>query len=293
MMGKTELVGFIGVGIIGRGMAVNLLKAKIKLCVLAHKNRKTIDELVELGADESPSLAAMAQACSIIILCLPNSKTVRSIVLSLTKTMMSDGLVIDCTTNDTDTPRINYADMQNAGLRYAEAPLTGGQKQAIDASLGAIVGCDEKDYSEIKDVLSICCERIERFGEVGMGAKTKLISNFLALGTATLVVEAMKTAKMVGIDWSKFYLLASQGSGHSMSLDRIAPKAVEGNFDGYVFSIANTAKDFEYICDFFPNNTDASLLAEQMFRIYQKAVDSGLGSNLLSERLDPKIYNQE
>ena len=293
MVRKTELVGFIGAGIIGRGMAVNLLKAKIKLCVLAHKNRKTIDELVELGADESPSLAAMAQACSIIILCLPNSKTVRSIVLSLAKTMMSDGLVIDCTTNDTDTPTINYADMQNAGLRYAEAPLTGGQKQAIDASLGAIVGCDEKDYSEIKAVLSICCERIERFGEVGMGAKTKLISNFLALGTATLVVEAMKTAKMAGIDWSKFYLLASQGSGHSMSLDRIAPKAVEGNFDGYVFSIANTAKDFEYIRDFFPNNTDASLLAEQMFNIYQKAVDSGLGSNLLSQRLDPKFYNRE
>ena len=123
-----------------------------------------------------------------------------------------------------------------------------------------------------------------------MGLKQSLFQIF-ALGTATLVVEAMKTAKLTGIDWRKFYALASQGSGHSMSLDRIAPRAIEGVFDGYVFSIANAAKDFEYICDFLPANTDAALLAKQISLIYQKAVDSGLGENLLSERLDPKKYD--
>ena len=289
-MGKTELIGFIGLGIIGRGMALNLLNANTKLCVLAHQSRKTIDELVELGANEAPSLDALAEACSTIILCLPNSKTVRSIVSGLIQTMSYNGLVIDCTTNDVDTPQIIYSKMRKAGLRYVEAPLTGGQKQALDASLGAIVGCDEHDYGEVTAVLSVCCQRMERFGEVGNGAKAKLISNFLALGTATLVVEAMKTAKLTGIDWRKFYALASQGSGHSMSLDRIAPRAIEGVFDGYVFSIANTAKDFEYICDFLPANTDAALLAKHISSIYQKAVDSGLGDNLLSERLDPKNY---
>ncbi len=82
--------------------------------------------------------------------------------------------------------------------------------------------------------------KLNFFAELGMGAKTKLISNFLALGPATLVVEAMKVANNFRVDWEKFYKLASQGSGHSMSLDRIAPKAIAGTHDGYVFTIANT-----------------------------------------------------
>ena len=102
-----------------------------------------------------------------------------------------------------------------------------------------MVGCAEEDFNDVSAVLKPCCQTIERMGNIGSGTKAKLVSNFLALETATLVVEAMKAARDFGVDWEKFYKLASRGSGQSMSLDRIAPKAIKGDYDSYAFSIKN------------------------------------------------------
>ena len=154
--------------------------------------------------------------------------------------------------------------------------------------LGAIVGCDESDFKITSNILKPCCSEIEWLGELGMGAKTKLVSNFLALGTATLVVEAMKAANNLGVDWEKFYKLASQGSGHSMSLDRIAPKAIAGSHDGYVFTIANTVKDMEYISDLLKDQPDASAITEVFLEIYKSAANAGMQNSFLSARLENK-----
>ena len=130
-------------------------------------------------------------------------------------------------------------------------------------------------------------------GPIGMGAKTKLVSNFLALGTATLVVEAFHIAKKIGIDWQSFYDLACQGSGRSMSLDRIAPKAIEGNYEGYVFSISNTAKDFRYIHKLFlEEDLELANLSKWILKQYESAEKKGLGNSLLSQRLDPQILER-
>jgi 3-hydroxyisobutyrate dehydrogenase-like beta-hydroxyacid dehydrogenase len=109
----------------------------------------------------------------------------------------------------------------------------------------------------------------------------------LALGTATLVVEAMKAARDCEVDWEKFYKLACRGSGHSMSLDRIAPKAINGEYDSYVFSIANTVKDLSYIRDIFDAEQDYGKMAQLFFDIYQKSNSEGNGEQFLSSRLDP------
>ena len=130
-------------------------------------------------------------------------------------------------------------------------------------------------------------------GPVGMGANTKLVSNFLALGTATLVVESLHIAKKLGINWQSFYDLARQGSGHSMSLDRIAPKAIEGDYEGYMFSITNAAKDFRYINDLFmEKDIELSKLTKWMLKQYEDAEKKGLGDSVLSQRLDPALINR-
>ncbi|HBP46169.1 MAG TPA: 6-phosphogluconate dehydrogenase [Flavobacteriales bacterium] len=286
----NDPIGFIGAGIMGRGMVQNLLKSGSAVHVIAHRNRQPIDELVGMGAIESLSLKTMANSCSKIILCLPNSETVKSVVEELMLHMPKRNLIIDCSTNEVETVKNLYDAAQRVGVRFAEAPLTGGQQQAIDASLGAIVGCGADDFDNVRVILAPCCARIEHLGAVGMGATTKLISNFLALGTATLVVESMKAANLLGVDWEKFYHLAAQGSGHSMSLDRIAPRAIGGSHDGYVFTIENTLKDLGYICDLLPETSDAHKLAENMLSLYREAFEKGMGSKFLSARLDPKSY---
>jgi 3-hydroxyisobutyrate dehydrogenase-like beta-hydroxyacid dehydrogenase len=272
----------------GQGMVQNLLEAGHEVNVIAHRNRQPIEELVALGAKEMVSLPDMASCCNIFILCLPSSQAVMSVCDVLFPLVSPKTIIIDCTTNQLFTVKELAKQAKTAQVRYVEAPLTGGQQQSRDAMLGAIVGCDVDDFAMVSSILKPCCAQIERLGELGMGATTKLISNFLALGTATLVVEAMKAANNLGVDWEKFYKLASQGSGHSMSLDRIAPKAIAGTHDGYVFTIANTVKDMEYISALLKDQPDAAAITDVFLRIYKNATNDGMQDALLSSRLETK-----
>jgi len=287
-MYNKNKIGFIGAGIMGQGMVQNLLEAGHEVNVIAHRNRQPIEELVALGAKEMVSLPDMASCCNIFILCLPSSQAVMSVCDVLFPLVSPKTIIIDCTTNQLFTVKELAKQAKTAQVRYVEAPLTGGQQQSRDAMLGAIVGCDVDDFAMVSSILKPCCAQIERLGELGMGATTKLISNFLALGTATLVVEAMKAANNLGVDWEKFYKLASQGSGHSMSLDRIAPKAIAGTHDGYVFTIANTVKDMEYISALLKDQPDASAITDVFLRIYKNATNDGMQDALLSSRLKTK-----
>ena len=287
-MYNKNKIGFIGAGIMGQGMVQNLLEAGHEVNVIAHRNRRPIEELVALGAKEMTSLSDMASCCNIFILCLPSSQVVMSVCDVLFSLVLPKTIIIDCTTNQLFTVKELAKQAKFAQLKYVEAPLTGGQQQSKDAMLGAIVGCDIDDFAMVSNVLKPCCSQIERLGELGMGATTKLISNFLALGTATLVVEAMKVANNLGVDWEKFYKLSSQGSGHSMSLDRIAPKAIAGTHDGYVFTIANTVKDMEYISELLSDQPDAAAITEVFLRIYKNAANDGRQDALLSSRLETK-----
>jgi|TARA_B110000263_G_scaffold98623_1_gene86138 3-hydroxyisobutyrate dehydrogenase-like beta-hydroxyacid dehydrogenase len=287
-MYNKNKIGFIGAGIMGQGMVQNLLEAGHEVNVIAHRNRRPIEELVALGAKEMTSLSDMASCCNIFILCLPSSQVVMSVCDVLFPLVLPKTIIIDCTTNQLFTVKELAKQAKFAQLKYVEAPLTGGQQQSRDAMLGAIVGCDIDDFAMVSNVLKPCCSQIERLGELGMGATTKLISNFLALGTATLVVEAMKVANNLGVDWEKFYKLSSQGSGHSMSLDRIAPKAISGTHDGYVFTIANTVKDMEYISELLSDQPDAAAITEVFLRIYKNAANDGRQDALLSSRLETK-----
>jgi 3-hydroxyisobutyrate dehydrogenase-like beta-hydroxyacid dehydrogenase len=284
-LNNNNKIGFIGAGIMGQGMVQNLLKAGCEVSIIANRNRRPIEELVAFGANEVASLADMASCCNSFILCLPNSQTAMSVCDVLFPLLLPETIIIDCTTNELVTVKELSKKARVAKLRYVEAPLTGGQQQSKEAMLGAIVGCDADDFAMVSNILGPCCAQIERLGELGMGATTKLISNFLALGTATLVVEAMKAANNLGVDWEKFYKLASQGSGHSMSLDRIAPKAIAGTHDGYVFTIANTVKDMEYISALLKDQPDAAAITEVFLRIYKNAANDGMQEELLSSRL--------
>lgn len=287
-MKKKEKIGFIGVGIIGASMVQNLLNNKFKVNISAHKNRSKIKRLVALGATELHSLQNVAKQSDVIILCLPDTATVTNILDEIFPHLSANTLIIDSTTNKAGATEYFQVKAASFGIRYAEAPLTGGKMQADTATLGAIVGCDLADFKDIKSVLQACCTVIERFGNVGSGAKVKLISNFLALGTATLVVETMKAARDFSIDPQKFYEVSCQGAGHSVSLDRIVPKAIKADYTGYEFSISNTLKDFSYIREILHTENDYGKLAKLFFEIYQSCESDDSMEKYLSERLDPK-----
>ena len=286
-MSNFPSIGFLGTGLMGASMVQNLLKKGFPVNIIARKKRITIDLLVANGATELHSLRDVAKKSEIVILCLPNSHTVGAVLYTINPFLKPKTLIVDCTTNSVKAVERFESQATKAGNRYAEAPLTGGRQQADKASLGAIVGCSEKDFNDVRTVLEPCCQTIERMGNIGSGAKAKLVSNFLALGTATLVVEAMKAARDFGVDWKKFYNLASLGSGQSMSLDRIAPKAIKGEFDSYAFSVKNTLKDLSYMGEIFDDEEDYGKITQLLTDIYRSSSGGGEAEEFISKRLDP------
>ena len=118
-----------------------------------------------------------------------------------------------------------------------------------------------------------------------MGTKAKLISNFLALGTTTLVIESLKIAKKLSINWKKFYKLSSLGSGSSKSLDRIAPKALKKDYDSYLFTIENTIKDLNYMIKIFKEYKDIKNITRTLLKFYVKDKKKYGSKAFISNRL--------
>jgi 3-hydroxyisobutyrate dehydrogenase-like beta-hydroxyacid dehydrogenase len=283
---ENQTIGFLGAGLMGKGMVMRLLDAGRDVRVVAHRNRAPIDALISHGAIEEPDPESLAAASDAVIFCLPNADIAAQVLDQILPSSRKGMLVIDCTTSHPDAVVGLEKTAAEKHVLYAEAPLTGGVAQAEAGRLGAILGASEEVARKARAVLEPCCSAIEHMGPVGMGATTKLISNFLSLGTATLVMQAMRAAGEHGVDWGKFYRLACQGSGHSMSLDRIAPAAIAGRHDGYVFSLENTIKDLGYIETLLRPNGDAGRLASLLLDIVKEGARSRDGQAYLSSLLN-------
>jgi len=275
-------IGFIGAGYMGYGIAHNLLKKNYSLSVIAHKNRKPIEKLVSQGAKESKSLKDIASN-DVIIQCVTNTPIAIEIIKDILPYLKQGTLFIDITTHHaTGSIEANNL-LKSKKVRYIESPVMGGPVQAEEGVLGAIVGADINDINDAKDILMNFCKDVFHFGEIGIGAKTKLISNFLSLGTATFVIETLKAAKYLNIDMQKLIDVARLGSGNSGALNRIADKAIEGDYTGYIFSVNNTLKDLTYINELLKDLPNAEKLSSLTKSFYKEAADQGKGELLISE----------
>ena len=286
---KPMPLGFIGVGIMGEGMVSKILASGREVFVVKHKNPEPIERVKGKGAQEILDINGLAEKCEIILLCLPNSKTVKKVFAKLAPKLPINSLIIDCTTNNLNTVLEIGSLAKSKKLRYIEAPLTGGYQQSVSGKLGAMVGGGTQDYILAKQVLKPCCQKIERIGALGMGARAKLISNFLALGTASLAIESLRVAKQLGVDWKKFYGLASLGSGSSKSLDRMAPKAIKDDYNSYAFTIDNAIKDFQYMLELFKNNKRLTDIIKPILKTYKEDKEILTGNHFISSRLSKEF----
>lgn len=276
-------IGFIGTGYMGYGMAHNLLKNNYKLSICAHINRKPIEKLISQGATELSKLELIATNNNIIIMCVTDTLVATKIINRIYSFLKPNTLLIDITTHHfKGSININNI-LKNKNIRYVESPVMGGPVQAEEGVLGAIVGCCKNDFVDAKNILINFCKNVFYFGDIGMGSKTKLISNFLSLGTATFVIETLKAANHHNIDLQKLYDVAKLGSGNSGALNRIADKALKDDYKGYIFTVSNTLKDFTYINELLKELPNAEKLSSLAKQIYKEAADKGMGELFISE----------
>ena len=287
-----EGIGLVGLGAMGAGMARNILTRTGALHTVAHRNRAVIDALVQDGAVEHPDAADLAQACDILLLCLPNSEVVEQTITRLRPALRPGHVVVDTGTSALRSTLEISRVLGEMDVQFAEAPLTGGARQAADAQLGALVGASSGTFARIEPVLSLFCSTVKHFGPVGAGAQAKFINNYMVMGIAALVAEAFHAAAESGIDWGDLYDVVECGSASSGVLQRIIGNARHGDFSGYVFSVANAAKDMRYIGEFLGDAGHATPLSEAVNDFFQRADRQGHGALRLSELLRPEIRTQ-
>jgi 3-hydroxyisobutyrate dehydrogenase-like beta-hydroxyacid dehydrogenase len=245
----SKKIGFIGVGMMGHGIAKNLLEKGFSVTAMAHRNRAPLEDLLQKGAQEATTPIAIAEAADIIILCVTGSPQVEQCIYGdegILAGCRAGSIVIDCSTAEpTSTSQIS-ADLKAKGVTLVDAPLARTPVEAEEGRLNTMVGAEDEMFAEIKPVLEAFCENIFHVGGPGAGHKVKLVNNFLAMSQAAMTAEALCACGATGVDPRKFYEVLSAGGVNSPVFQMIVSNALEGDFSGLKFSLANGEKDLRY-----------------------------------------------
>ncbi|MDJ0630166.1 MAG: NAD(P)-dependent oxidoreductase [Rhodobacter sp.] len=242
-----ETIGFVGVGLMGHGMAANILTAGYPLTVIAHRNRAPVEDLLQQGAREASDLNALAAASSIVFICAPGSPQVEAIVQGLAGALATGSVVVDCSTSDPVSSAQLAAKLAERGVYFADAPLGGTPVQAAEGSLSAMVGADPEVFARIKPVIEAWAGAIVHIGAPGDGHKMKLLNNFLSLGYAAMYSEALALSEKVGISTKAFDSVIRGSRMDCGFYQTFMGYAVEGNREAHKFTLTNAYKDLRYL----------------------------------------------
>jgi len=281
-------VGVIGTGMMGHGMAANLLAKGHQVSVIAHRNRAPVEDLVSRGATEAKSLAEIATA-EVILLCLTTSQVVEETIARMKPQLRAGQVVMDAGTSAPEVTARLANELSALGVAFADIPLTGGPEQAEQGVLGVLCGATPETFARIAPLLSCFATTVKHFGPPGSGHTAKLISNYLVTGMVALVAETFGAARKAQIDWNDLYEVMLNGSGNSGVLRKMVEPALRGDFDGYRFALANAAKDIGYYAALAERLGCATPLTESVAEVFTRAVETGHGGRNVSHLLDPAI----
>lgn len=250
MTEAKETIGFIGLGLMGHGMAKNIVEKGYALTVTAHRNRKPVDELVDRGAIEVASPKEVAERSSIVFICVTGSPEVEAVIRGengLGKGLKSGSCVVDCSTADpTSTVRL-AGELAAIGVDFADAPLSRTPKEAWEGTLDTMVGASDAVFERIRPVLDTWAGKIVHIGGVGDGHRMKLLNNFVSLGYAAIYAEALALAQKVGISPKRFDSVIRGGRMDCGFYQTFMGYTIEGNREAHKFTLANAFKDLTYL----------------------------------------------
>ena len=242
-------LGFIGAsGLMGHGMAKNLLAKGHALQLSVHRNRERVADLLAAGAVEAASHAAMADHCDWVFLCVTGSPQVESAVLAEQGLLAGarPGLVIvDCSTSEPDSTARLRERCAAAGVTFVDAPLTRTPVEAEAGKLNVMVGADDADFARLEPLLRCFAENVFHVGGPGAGHIVKLLNNFIAQAICTATAEAFAVGQRSGIALKGLVDVVSAGGANSGIFQAMA-KTLSGDMAGLKFELDNARKDIRY-----------------------------------------------
>ncbi len=247
---NKPVIGFIGVGLMGHGMAKNIVEKGYELIVMAHRNRQPVEDLISRGAREAASPREMAADCDIIHICVSGSQQVESIICGADGIMASGKaglIVIDCSTSDPVSTLQLTDELQQQGMAMVDAPLSRTPKEAEAGTLDAMVGADPAIFEKVRPVIECWAGVIVHLGPVGLGHKMKLINNFIAMGYAALYAEALAIARKTGLTPEQVNSVIAPGRLSNGFFETFMKWTLERDDNAHRFTITNAHKDMRYM----------------------------------------------
>jgi 2-hydroxy-3-oxopropionate reductase len=232
-MFKEGRIGFIGLGIMGKPMAKNLMKAGYEL-VVYDIGKDVLVEMEQLGATVASSSKQVAEQCNgLVFTMLPNSPHVKEAIMGESGILQGakEGLIIvDTSSIAPGASQECFKAAAKKGVKYLDAPVSGGEPKAIDGTLAIMVGGDEAVFEQVKDILLIVGASAVYCGECGSGNTTKLANQIIVALNIAAVSEAFVLAKKAGVDPEKVFDAIKGGLAGSTVMNAKVPLALEGNF---------------------------------------------------------------
>ena len=247
MSESSEKIGFVGVGLMGQGMATNILAKSFPLTIIGNKNRKPVENLVQKGATEAKNFAELAQNSTIIFTCLPGSPQVEAVVAQLSEGLQPGTVIIDCSTADPTSTMSIAEKLSTQGVELADAPLGGTPTQAESGELAAMVGAKTEVFQRVEPVIKAWAGSVVHIGGVGDGHRMKLLNNFISMGYAALYSEALALAEKVGISIEKFDSVLQGSRIDSGFYQTYIDHVKNGNLESHKFTLTNALKDMKYL----------------------------------------------
>jgi len=273
-------IGFIGAsGLMGHGMAKNLLAKGHALAYTVHRNRERVADLAAAGAVEQPSAAALAKASEIVFLCVTGSPQVEAAIVGpdglLAGAAKDGGLVIvDCSTSEPDSTARLREVCAAAGVTLVDAPLARTPVEAEAGKLNVMVGAEPALFVRLEPVLRTFAENVFHVGGPGAGHTIKLLNNFIAQAICTATAEAFAVGAKAGIDLRQLVALVSVGAVNS-GLFQMMSKTLDGEMGALRFELDNARKDIRYYTHLAEGLAVPTLLGEAVHQ--SLALASALG----------------
>ncbi|MBC5783167.1 NAD(P)-dependent oxidoreductase [Ramlibacter sp. USB13] len=230
--GKDDGIGFIGLGVMGSGMAKCLLRAGGPLHVYARRD-EAAQPVVAAGARRAATPAALARECKLVFLCLADDAAVEDVLFGaqgLAAGLAMGSCVVDTSTIAATSARAFAQRLAEQGVRYLDAPISGGQQGAETGTLACMVGGPVETVEACRAVMSAFCKTITHVGDVGAGQTVKACNQVAVAGAMLGVADAIALAKSQGVDPKVMREVLLGGTARSFALEKHGQRIIDGDF---------------------------------------------------------------
>lgn len=263
-------IGFIGLGIMGKPMVNNLLKAGHEI-VAFDVVKENVDKVVEYGATAAASSCEVAKECDLIITMLPNSPHVKEVVLGkggILEGAKEGTILIDMSSIAPLASQEICKACAEKGVKMIDAPVSGGEPKAIDGSLSIMVGGDKEVFDKVYDILMVMGASAVHCGDIGAGNTTKLANQVIVALNIAAVSEAFTLSTKAGVDPQKVFDAIKGGLAGSTVMNAKVPMILDGNFNPG-FKIDLHIKDLQNALDTGHSVGAPMLLSAEVMEILQ------------------------